>query len=834
MTLGVALALAAFSVQAQPRQDEPVSVASAGPAVLAYDMSLIRGGANVDLSRLGEGKASALPGVYALDIVINGDGVGRFDVPLVLRAGERELLPCLDAELLARVGVAPRYIDALLAHPVAGCLDLAQLDAQAVARVEMAQLRLVLSIPQVYLERQRYGYVDSSYWDYGVNAGFINYQGNVRRDSHHGQSSDSVFLGLSNGVNLGAWRLRNESSVMRMPHQGTQFKSNRTFVQRDVPAWRSQFSAGELYSNSNIFDSVRFQGVQIGSDEGMLADSERGYAPVVRGVAESNATVEIRQNGYMLYRTDVPPGPFMLTEIYPSGSNGDLEVTVIEADGRRRVYIQPFSSLPLMVRQGYLRYSVEAGRYKANQSQLDTPGFLSLSGTYGWTENISLSGGMQVAEGFKAINAGLGGNTPIGALSVDVTQSFSRVQGQTRTGQSIRGLYSRTLASTSTTVTLAAYRYSTSGYRSFDSHVQDLSRFRYGPSDRLTSGRSRSRFDLSITQELGEDRRYGDLFLTAQRQSFWDGQTTRSYSAGYGNTFRGMSYNLSISRAKEFYDFGGGDNETRVMLTLSMPLGSSIQPARMAASYDHTRDGGNMSATVYGDVQAGGQNVSLSAQAARSRNGDVSGSAGASTELPMVALGASFGAGKHYHSASMNARGAVVVHGGGVNFSRTAGDGFALVQVEGVPGVGVGNGLARTAANGYAVYPTTQPYRFNTIRLDSGELGADVELDSLSRTVVPHRGAIVKAEFKGVIGRRVQLRILDAAGEPLPLGAEVLNAEGRSLGWVDHRGQALVLVTQDEGRLQAQWGDGRSCQLDYVLPARDPVRNYDKQGVICQ
>ncbi|MEF9671609.1 fimbria/pilus outer membrane usher protein [Pseudomonas sp. PCH446] len=144
--------------------------------------------------------------------------------------------------------------------------------------------------------------------------------------------------------------------------------------QRDLSAWKSQLTLGETYTDSRVFDSVRFRGVQVATDDGMLPDSERVYAPTIRGVAESNATVEIRQNGYLLYSANVAPGPFEIRDFYPSGSNGDLLVTVIEADGRRRTFTQAFASLPIMVPEGTFSYSVEAGQYDSNSSGYQAPG----------------------------------------------------------------------------------------------------------------------------------------------------------------------------------------------------------------------------------------------------------------------------------------------------------------------------------------------------------------------------------------------------------------------------------------------------------------------------
>lgn len=37
----------------------------------------------------------------------------------------------------------------------------------------------------------------------------------------------------------------------------------------------------------------------------MLPDSQRGFAPTIRGVAHSNARVSVRQHGYTIYETYV-------------------------------------------------------------------------------------------------------------------------------------------------------------------------------------------------------------------------------------------------------------------------------------------------------------------------------------------------------------------------------------------------------------------------------------------------------------------------------------------------------------------------------------------------
>src|SRR5699024_5363877 len=83
-----------------------------------------------------------------------------------------------------------------------------------------------------------------------------------------------------------------------------------------------------------------------------------------RGTAETNAKVVIRQNGVQIYQTTVPPGPFVINDLYPTGYGGSLEVTVTEADGRQHTYEVPYASVAQLVRPGVTRFDVAAGQLR--------------------------------------------------------------------------------------------------------------------------------------------------------------------------------------------------------------------------------------------------------------------------------------------------------------------------------------------------------------------------------------------------------------------------------------------------------------------------------------
>ena len=197
---------------------------------------------------------------------------------------------------------------------------------------------------------------------------------------------------------------------------------------------------GESSSLSSIFDSVPFTGVQLATDEDMIPESLRGFAPIVRGIARTNARVVIKQNGYQIYQAFVAPGAFEITDLYSTGGNGDLYVTVEEADGSRQNFVVPYASLPLMLREGQMEYEITSGQYRPYDDNVDEKPFTQATISYGALSNTTFYTGIQAASNYQALALGVGQNLgDIGALSADVTEAWSKKKDADKTsGQSWR------------------------------------------------------------------------------------------------------------------------------------------------------------------------------------------------------------------------------------------------------------------------------------------------------------------------------------------------------------------------------------------------------------
>ncbi|MBR8128937.1 fimbria/pilus outer membrane usher protein [Burkholderia ambifaria] len=794
-----------------------------GHAVEFNESFLRKGEGPVELSYFEKG-SSVLPGSYDVDVYLNHTLVKRQDI--VFRAdADGTVKPTVTLGLLrtAGVNVARLEKDGRIA---AGADDTTIVDLPAVAdgasvEFESNTLSLNISFPQLYVSRTSRGYVDQSLWDDGISALYSDYQISYSRNDGHGRSNEYYFVGLRNGFNVGGWRVRNDSTLSGTTGGGSRFSSNRSYVERDIRRLRSKVAAGELYTSGDIFDSVRFVGAQIGTDLGMLPDSEVGFAPVVRGIAESNAVVEVRQNGYVIYSTPVPPGAFEITDIYPSGSNGDLEIRITEADGRVRRFSQPYSYLPVMVRRGSLRYAFSAGQFRA-QGQ-SSPKFTQGTLVYGASDNFTGYGGIIAAENYVAAALGIGMNTRIGGLSLDVTTSRSRTSTGTRQGQSVRFLYSKTLHSTNTTFTMVGYRYSTDGYRTLSQHVEDTDHS-YGP----RIARQKSRLDVNVNQPLGG----GSMFAGVGDTTYWNGEgRSRRLQVGYSNSYKNVSYSLSASHIQESGPFARPDTQFNV--SVSIPLGKASSTHRLYANaVSSTRGDFNMQTGVSGYLNDS-NTVNYGVQAGYSRGGGGSGGVSAGWDTPNAKLTGNFTqdrSGRHFDAG---ASGSVVVHGGGVTLGQPLGETFAVVQVPKVRDVTFGGApTVRTDRRGYAIVPYVQPYRQNWLNIDPSSIDTHTEIADNAKMVVPTRGAIVKTRFDVESGRRVQFELSRDAGGKVPFGAQAYDAKGKLLGMVDNQSRLLVFGIEDQGSIDVQWGDN-SCKVSYQLPTLNKELAYERRAAMC-
>jgi outer membrane usher protein len=828
------------------------------PRFLADDPAAV-----ADLSGFENGQ-EVPPGTYRVDIYLNDGFMTTRDVTFHRGEKGHGLSPCLTRGQLASMGVNTTAVTGMNALAADACVPLTELINDATTRFDVGQQRLYLTVPQAFMGNRARGYIPPELWDDGINAGLLNYNftgNNVHNDT--GGSSNYAYLNLQSGLNLGAWRLRDNTTWSYSSGGSSSSNENKwqhvnTWLERDITPLRSRLTLGDSYTNGDVFDGINFRGAQLASDDNMLPDSQKGFAPVIHGIARGTAQVSIKQNGYEIYQSTVPPGPFTINDLYAAGNGGDLQVTIKENDGTSQVFSVPWSTVPVLQREGHTRYALTAGEYRSGNDQQEEPKFFQSTLLHGLPAGWTLYGGTQLADRYRAFNAGVGKNMgDFGAVSLDITQANATLPDDSdHQGQSIRFLYNKSLSDVGTNIQLVGYRYSTKGYYSFaDTTYRRMSGYDVQTQDGVIQVKpkftdyynlaynKRGKVQVSVTQQLG---RTATLYLSGSHQTYWStGKADQQLQAGLNAAVDDINWTLSYSLTKNAWQQG---RDQMLAVNVNIPFSHWLRSdsksvwRHASASYSMSHDlNGRMTnlAGLYGTLLED-NNLSYSVQTgyASGGEGDSSGTGYAALNYrggygnANVGYSRSDGFKQLYYGVS----GGVLAHANGVTLSQPLNDTVVLVKAPGADNVKVENQTGvRTDWRGYAVLPYATEYRENRVALDTNTLADNVDLDDAVVSVVPTHGAIVRADFKAHVGVKL-LMTLSHNGKPVPFGAMVTSGSNQSGSIVADNGQVYLSGMPLAGSVQVKWGEGAdaSCVASYRLPEESQRQALSQLSAECR
>lgn len=778
---------------------------------------------DIDLSFFSRANAQ-LPGTYASRVRVNDVRLNDENITY-LSAKSGELVPQLTPDMLRKWGVDLEKYPQLsaLAPTIPLTKPLTDYIPQASATLDFSTMTLHLSIPQAAIAGNGKDYIPPSRWDDGVPVAFTDYSfsGSQNEDSDQNKTTNQ-YLNMRNGINLAGWRVRNYSTWSKTEDTNS-WETVDTYIQHDLDALKAQFTGGESSTQGEVFDSLQYRGLNVVSDEEMLPYSQRGYAPVIRGIASSNAEVSVRQNGYLIYQQNVALGAFEISDLYSTTNSGDLDVTIKEADGTEHHFTQPFSSIAVMQRPGHMKYEVTAARYRANSgSDQKEPLFAQGSLIYGLNNNLTLFGGVTASDDYQAANMGAGiALGPVGTISSDVTAAKTKLDNNTQsTGQSYRLLYTGKIDTTDTNFTLASYRYSTSGYYSFadanqkyDHHEDDLF-FRYNKRNRIQASVSQSIAGVSI-------------YLNGYQQDYWQtSQKERSLSAGLNTVVESISVHLAYTYSKT--DEDGGDQ--MVSFGFSVPLSKWLPRAWSNYNLSNTKHGYTRQSLGLNGTLLDDQRLSYSMQQSHSNHdGDDTSSLYGSYRSQY----ANVNAGYYYSSdnsqqLSYGVSGAIVAHPHGITLAQPLGNQFAIVNANHASGVRFQNQRGiQTDWQGNAVIPSLTPYQENNIRVDTTSLPEDVDTSDTAVTVIPSRNAAVVANFDAHVGYRALITVMRPGGKTVPFGAVATTLSPVLSGIIDDTGTLYLAGVPETVKIAVKWGntEDQQCTASVSLGAAVPVSN---------
>ncbi|HCB9936336.1 TPA: outer membrane usher protein [Escherichia coli] len=538
--------------------------------LVEYDHTFLMGNdaSNIDLSRYTEGNPT-LPSIYDVSVYINDQPIMSQSIAFTVIEGKKNAQACITQKNLLQFHISSpdknsgKAILLKRDDDLGDCLNLAEMISQSSIRYDVNDQRLDIDVPQAWIMKNYQNYVDPSLWENGINAAMLSYNLNGYHSESPGRTNDSIYAAFNGGINLGAWRLRASGNYNWMTNVHSDYDFQNRYLQRDLASLRSQLVIGESYTTGETFDSVSIRGIRLYSDSRMLPPVLASFAPIIHGVANTNAKVTVMQNGYKIYETTVPPGAFAIDDLSPSGYGSDLIVTIEEADGTKRTFSQPFSSVVQMLRPGVGRWDISAGQVLKDSIQ-DEPNLFQASYYYGLNNYLTGYTGIQLTDNnYTAGLLGLGMNTPVRAFSVDVTHSnVSIPDDKTYQGQSYRISWNKLFENTSTSLNIAAYRYSTQHYLGLNDALtlidevehpeQDLE-----PKSMRNYSRMKNQVTVSINQPLKFEKKespWGTLSGSASASSDNSRQFSLNTDGGFvlhsgGLTFSNDSFSDSDTLA---------------------------------------------------------------------------------------------------------------------------------------------------------------------------------------------------------------------------------------------------------------------------------------------
>lgn len=764
----------------------------------------------VDLSTFSR-KNAQLPGEYIVDIYVNKKKLDQRRIPFVAN-DNNQLVPQFTIGQLREFGVkVDKYPPLVGLDSQALATDLEKVIPGYSSALDINHGRLNLSVPQTALYRDARDYIDPSRWDSGTPVLFTSYSftgSQSRYDS--GDSNERQYLNMQNGANIGPWRLRNYSTWSR-DRNSSHWDSINSWLQRDIKPLKSQLVIGENATDGSVFPSYQFTGARLYSDESMQPNSLRGFAPTIRGIANSSAIITVRQNGYTIYQSNVPAGEFEINDLYPSAFSGDLDVTIEEADGTTRHFTQPFSALPMMQRPGHIKYSATAGRFRAdNARDSKQPEFVESTISYGLSNMLTLYSGLTVSEDYRALALGIGSTLgALGAISMDIGKADTQFDnGDSDSGYAWRTQYIKDLVETGTSLSLGYYRYSSTGYFSFaDANQKNIT-----SNDRL-----RNEIQLSVSQNIYD----GISFYTSgSQQEYWNStQKDNNLSVGLNGSLWGIGYNLS----GQFTDYNDRESDRSLSLSISIPLDRWLSHTQASYRVTSQKNESTQQEIGLNGSALEDRRLSYSLRQRQSADNDRTGSSlYGSYRSAYGTLNAGYDYSANSRQLSYGLSGGIVAHRHGVTLSQPLGSAFALVDANGASGVRVKNypGIA-TDPFGYAVIPYLTPYQENRIMLDTTMMPDNVDVTETVQIVVPDKGAAVTARFNAQTGYRVLVKLTDGQGRALPFGAMANNVNQQQPGIVDEGG--LLYITGVNSQPQTwtvSWGSqlDQQCQFAFSLP----------------
>lgn len=766
---------------------------------------------NIDLSEFTQ-VGYIMPGTYPFYISLNKSTLpSTYEVSYVpSEQNTQETIPCLSPEIISHLALRNEWQSKTQWSNDGQCLKIDSIPGMT-ASGSLGTETIAITIPQAYLEYTADNWDPPSRWDNGISGAIFDYNINAQVTDHKNSNTNQQVTG--NGVagfNLGAWRFRANWQANYNDTNGQATERNwdwsQYYAYRAIASLNAKLTLGEEYLRSGIFDSFRYLGASLMSEDNMLAPNLRGYAPEVSGVAKTNAKVTISQQGRVIYETQVAPGPFRIQDLNDT-INGKLDVRVEEQDGSIQEYQMDTATIPYLTRPGRVQFKLVGGRPSNMDHRSEGPGFALGEFSWGISNGWSLYGGLLGAGDYNALSLGIGRDLMMfGAISFDITESRAKLpsDNKTYTGGSYRLSYSKRFEQYDSQVTFAGYRFSERDFMNMNQYLDR--RYRDNAQDN-----TKELYTIMLNKQfvaLGLS-----AYLNYSHETYWNRPNTKRYNIALSRYFDfGKFKNINVSLNAFRNQYEGKKNDDDVYLNFSMPMGDA---ATISYNSIINKVGNSHTVSYYDRLD---ENNSYRLGTGISTRGKATGNGyylhyG---DLATVTANASYVAGD-YTSAALSLQGGATLTGNGTALHRInlPGASRVMVDTDGVADVPIKGFGPNTRTNrfGKAVISDINDYYRMSTSVDLNNLPDNVEAVKSVQQFTVTEGAIAYRKFDVLSGLKTMVRLALADSTYPPFGASIQNAKHHEVGIVNDNGSVYLSGINPNEILDVNWNGQTQCRI---------------------
>lgn len=540
----------------------------------------------------------------------------------------------------------------------------------------------------------------------------------------------------------------------------------------DKPEKATRLSIGDTTTGAASWGApARFGGVRWGTDFSLLPDFITFPTPSLSGDATLPGVVDVIVNDTHRFTSDVPAGPFSMTDVPVVNGAGSAQLVMTDVLGRQSIVTADYYAAPQLLKPGLKEWSLEAGflreNYGLRSNQYDE-GFLAGGYAIGLTDRLTFGARSELSANQQS--AGFSGaflNPSVGVFQASVAMS--------QTAGTTGGLFDLRHEWRSSAFSLgSSLSYATDRFRQFGQTREP---------PRLTA---RSFANYS-------DETFGALSLTWTHRDERIQDDFSTLGLRYTKSLGTMSFNISALRLL------GASDATIATLSLSIPLGGNTSSG-VGMDYRDGRIGGHLR---YGRSAppAGGLGYY-----GRASIDDIDRyEAGADYRTRFGDAAAALSQVDDRAAARFTLRGGAALIDGMLIAAPSITDSLAIVTIGQEQGVHVFQDrqpVGTTDKHGRIVLTRLRPFERNTISFNPLDVGLDTAFATTEMIVVPGLRTGHRMEFGITQSRGVMAYIVDPDGAPISSQGRIADADTGVTYPIGQGGRVYIADAKSSTRLK--------------------------------